>query len=151
MCSARWRARRRGGRLGAKPQERVSDGVIGAHLGVVAVRLDLYNRARNDAANTYERPAREVGGGIELKHPCAAKNARGAPSVKRRDHLLLFAFARVVHNEEGCHRSRAQRPRKLEAAPCFGPKALGIAALGLAIVAQYLAGLRIDHVGLPAS
>jgi hypothetical protein len=31
--------------------------VLGAHLGVVAVRLDLNNRARNDAANTYERPA----------------------------------------------------------------------------------------------
>jgi hypothetical protein len=91
----------------------------GARLGVVAIRLDLYNRARNDAANTYERPAREVGGGIEFKHLCAAKNARGAPSVKRRDHLLLFAFAWVVHNEEGCHRSRAQRPRKLEAALCL--------------------------------
>src|SRR5215831_17504947 len=117
MCSARWGARRRGGRLGAKPEERVSDGVLGAHLGVVAVRLDLYNRARNDAANTHERPAREVGGGIEFKHPCAAKNARGAPSVKRGDHLLLFAFAWVVHNEEGCHRSRAQRPRKLDAGP----------------------------------
>jgi hypothetical protein len=95
------------------------EGVLDAHLGVVAVRLNLYNRARNDAANTYERPAREVGGGIEFKHPCAAKNARGAPSVKRRDHLLLFAFAWVVHNEEGCHRSRAQRPRKLDAAPCL--------------------------------
>ena len=63
--------------------------MLGAHLGVVAARFDLYNRARNDAANTYERPAREVGGGIEFKHPCAAKNARGAPSMKRRDHLLL--------------------------------------------------------------
>src|SRR5215831_18250715 len=46
MCSARWGARRRGGRQGAKPQERVPDGALGAHLGVVAIRLDLYNRAR---------------------------------------------------------------------------------------------------------
>jgi hypothetical protein len=83
--------------------------VLGPHLGVVAVRLNLYNRARNDAANTYERPAREVGGGIEFKHPCAAKNARGAPSVKRRDHLLLLAFAWVVHNEEGCHKSAIRK------------------------------------------
>jgi hypothetical protein len=93
--------------------------MVGAHLGVITIRLDLYNRTRNDAANTYERPAREVGGGIESKHPCAAKNARGAPAVKRRDHFLLFAFAWVVHNEEGCYRSRAQRPRKLDAAPCL--------------------------------
>jgi hypothetical protein len=47
--------------------------------------------------------AREVGGGIEFDHPGAVENARGAPSVKRRDHLALFAFVRVVHDEEGCH------------------------------------------------
>jgi hypothetical protein len=64
--------------------------VLGAHLGVIAVRLDLYNCARNDAANTCERPAREVGGGIEFKHPCSAKNARGAPSVKRRGSATLY-------------------------------------------------------------
>jgi len=90
-------------RLGAKASERVSAGVLGAHLGVIAVRLHLYNRARDGTANSYERPEREVGGGIEFDHPCAAENARGAPSMKRRDHLALFAFARVVHDKEGCH------------------------------------------------
>jgi hypothetical protein len=33
---------------GAKAPERVSAGVLGAHLGVIAVRFDPYNRARND-------------------------------------------------------------------------------------------------------
>ena len=42
-------------RLGAKASERVSAGVLGAHLGVIAVRFDLYNRARNGTANGYER------------------------------------------------------------------------------------------------
>jgi hypothetical protein len=68
--------------------------VLGAHLGVVAVRLDLYNRARNDAANTYECPAREVGGEIGFKHPCAAKNARGCGiavmTPRRLLHRLRF-------------------------------------------------------------
>jgi hypothetical protein len=93
------RSRRRGG----KPQERVSTGVLGAHLGVIAVRLDLYNRARNGTANGYERSTRHVGGAIEFDNPRATENACGAPSMKRRDHLGLFAFARVVHEEEGCH------------------------------------------------
>jgi hypothetical protein len=101
--------------------------VLGAHLGVVAIRFDLYNRARNDAANTYERPAREVGGGIEFKHPCAAKNARGAPSVKRRDHFLLFAFAWVVHEEEGCHLLSALTNHALgSASPPLLPAALSL-------------------------
>src|SRR5262249_51355984 len=94
-------------RRGAEAPERVSADGVGAHLGLVAVRFDLYNRARNVTANSYERPARQVGGGIEFDHPCAAENARGAPSVKRLDHLAFFAFARVVHDEEGCHLFRA--------------------------------------------
>jgi hypothetical protein len=90
-------------RQGAEALERVSAVGLGVYLGVVAVRFDLYNRARNGTANSYERAAREVGGGIEFDHPCAAENARGTPSVKRLDHLAFFAFARVVHDEEGCH------------------------------------------------
>ena len=76
---------------------------LGAQLGVVAVRFDLYDRARNSAANGYERPTCEVGGGIEFDHPRSAKNAPGAPPVQRLDHFSLFAFARIVDNEEGCH------------------------------------------------
>src|SRR6266403_641696 len=71
------------------------------------MRLERYDRARNVTANREERSAREIGGGIKFDHPGAAENARAAPSVKRRDHLVLFAFARVVDDEESCHLLRA--------------------------------------------
>ena len=61
--------------------ERVAAGVLGAHLGVIAVRFDLYNRARNGTANGYERPAHQVGGGMEFDNPRATENARGDPSL----------------------------------------------------------------------
>ena len=83
--------------------ERVSAGVLDAQLGVVAVRFDFYDCASNGAADGYERPACEVGGGIEFDNPRATEKAHGAPSVQRRDHLVLFAFGRIVDNEEGCH------------------------------------------------
>jgi hypothetical protein len=73
--------------------------VLGAQLGVVAVRFDLYDRASNGAADGYERPACEVGSGIKFDNPRATEKARGAPSVERRDHLVLFAFGRIVDDE----------------------------------------------------
>ncbi len=54
---------------GAKAPERIPAGVLDVQLGVVAVRSDLYDRASNGAANGYERPACEVGGGIEFHAP----------------------------------------------------------------------------------
>jgi hypothetical protein len=82
--------------------ERILAGGLDADLSVIAVGLDLHDCARSlGTADSYERPARDVGGGIEFDNPRAAENARATPSVERRDHLALFAFARFVDDEEG--------------------------------------------------
>ncbi len=68
--------------------------MLGAQLGVVAVRFDLYDRASNGAADGYERPACEVGSGIKFDNPRATEKARGAPAPRPPRALCLWSDRR---------------------------------------------------------
>ena len=78
--------------------------MLGAQLGVVAVRFDLYDRASNGAPTAMS--ARRARSAVELNSIThAPRKRRVAP--QRRDHLVLFAFGRIVDDEERCHLLRA--------------------------------------------